>query len=139
MVAGFAAEIIDFLCGLGVEGIVIACNTASAVALPEVADRCDVPVWGVIDPGVEAATRATRSGSVGIIGTKGTIASRAYQSRLEARGFRVWAQACPMLVHAVEEGLSDAPEAELLVRHYLKGRPRDRHADSGVHALPAAA
>ena len=123
MVAGFAAEIVDFLCGLGVEGVVIACNTASAVALPEVADRCAVPVWGVIDPGVEAATRASRTGSIGIIGTPGTIASRAYQNRLEARGLRVWAQACPMLVHVVEEGLSDSPEAELLVRHYLKGRP----------------
>ena len=123
MVKEFAAEIVNFLCGLGVDGIVIACNTASAVALPEVGGQCPVPVWGVIDPGVEAATRASRSGSVGIIGTKGTIGSGAYQSRLEARGFRVWAQACPMLVHAVEEGLAEAPEAELLVRHYLKGRP----------------
>ena len=68
-------------------------------------------------------------GASGIIGTKGTIGSGAYQSRLEARGLRVWAQACPMLVHAVEEGLSDSPEAELLVRHYLNGPAGDRHAD----------
>jgi glutamate racemase len=123
MVAGFAADIVTFLCGLEVEGIVVACNTASAVALPDLGDKCPVPVWGVIDPGVEAATRATRSGRIGIIGTPGTIRSGAYQSRLEARGFRVWAQACPMLVHTVEEGLSHAPEAEMLVRHYLKARP----------------
>jgi glutamate racemase len=77
----------------------------------------------VIDPGVEAATRVTRTGSVGVIGTKATIGSRAYQSRLEERGLRAWAQACPMLVHVVEEGLADAPEAELLVREYLSGRP----------------
>jgi glutamate racemase len=82
-----------------------------------------VPVWGVIDPGVEAATRATRSGSVGVIGTKAAIASGAYQRRLEQRGLRVWAQACPMLVHTVEEGLAESREAELLVRHYLAGRP----------------
>ena len=81
-------------------------------------------MWGVIDPGVEAATRVTRSGSVGVIGTKGTIASGAYQRRLEAKGLRVWAQACPMLVHAVEEGLADSPESELLVRHYLSDRPK---------------
>lgn len=142
MVVDFATGIADFLCGLGVEGLVVACNTASAVALPKLVERCarwdtapgldgqvgipgprNVPVWGVIDPGVEAATRVTRTGRVGVIGTKGTIGSGAYQSRLEARGLRSWAQACPMLVHVVEEGLADSPEAEILVRHYLSGRP----------------
>jgi glutamate racemase len=123
MVAGFAREVIEFLCGLGVDGVVVACNTASAAALPDAGEACPVPVWGVIDPGVEAATRASSSRRVGVIGTKGTIASGAYQQRLERRGFQVWAQACPMLVHVVEEGLSEAHESELLVRHYLKGRP----------------
>jgi glutamate racemase len=123
MVAEFAREIVDFLCGTGVDGVVIACNTASAAALPEAAERCPVPVWGVIDPGVEAATRATRSGWVGVIGTPATIASGAYQRRLEARGFRVWAQACPMFVHVVEEGLADSLEADTLARHYLTVRP----------------
>lgn len=123
MVVEFAAGIAGFLCGLGVEGLVVACNTASAVALPQLAERCDVPVWGVIDPGVEAVTRTTVTRRVGVIGTKGTIGSGAYQRRLESRGLRVWAKACPMLVHVVEEGLADSPEAELLVRHYLSGRP----------------
>jgi glutamate racemase len=123
MVVEFAVGIADFLCGLGVEGLVVACNTASAVALPKLAERCDVPVWGVIDPGVETVTRTTITRSVGVIGTKATIASGAYQRRLESRGLRVWAKACPMLVHVVEEGLADSPEAELLVRHYLSGRP----------------
>jgi len=123
MAVEFAAGIARFLCEMGLDGLVVACNTASAVALPGLAESCPVPVWGVIDPGVEAATRVTRSGSVGVIGTKATIASGAYQRRLEARGLRVWAQACPMLVHLVEEGLADSPEAELLARHYLSGRP----------------
>ena len=123
MVERFASGIADFLCELGVEGIVVACNTASAVALPGLADRCSVPVWGVIDPGVDAATRATRTGRVGVVGTKGTIASGAYQRRLEARGLKVWAGACPMLVHVAEEGLADSPEAGLLVGHYLNGLP----------------
>jgi glutamate racemase len=123
MVRSFALGITDFLCGLGVEGVIVACNTASAVALPSLAERSAVPVWGVIDPGVEAATRATRNKRAGVIGTKGTIASGAYQRRLEARGLSVWAQACPMLVHVVEEGLAGSPEAELLVRHYVDGRP----------------
>jgi len=103
--------------------LVVACNTASAVALPALVERCPVPAWGVIDPGVEAATRVTRSGGVGVIGTQAAMASRAYQRRLEARGFQVWARACPMLVHVVEEGLAESPEAGMLVRHYLSGRP----------------
>jgi glutamate racemase len=58
MVAQFAREITGFLCGLGVDGVVVASNTASAVALPLLAERCPTPVWGVIDPGVEAAIGA---------------------------------------------------------------------------------
>jgi glutamate racemase len=123
MVVEFAEEIAGFLCGLGVERLVVACNTASAVALGSLEQRCPVPVWGVIDPGVSAATHATRTGAVGVIGTKATIGSGAYQRRLESHGARVWARACPMLVHVVEEGLADSAEAELLVRHYLADRP----------------
>jgi glutamate racemase len=123
MVVEFANGIADFLCEKGIEGLVVACNTASAVALPSLAGRCPVPVWGVIDAGVEAAARVTRTGSVGVIGTKGAIGSGAYQRRLEARGLTPWAQSCPMLVHVVEEGLAESPEAELLVRQYLNGRP----------------
>src|SRR5579871_1501294 len=123
MVVEFANGIADFLGSMGIEGLVVACNTASAVALPSLTERCSVPVWGVIDPGVEAATRVTRTRSVGVIGTKGTIGSGAYQRRLEARGLKSWAQACPMLVHVVEEGLAESVEAELLVRQYLAAKP----------------
>ena len=124
MVREFAQQIVAFLLQEGVEAIVIACNTASSAALPEVAEEAPVPVWGVIEPGVEAARRATSSGRVGVIGTRGTIASGAYQRRLETAGLTVWAQACPMFVHLVEEGLADSPEAEVLARHYLSEHPR---------------
>ncbi len=123
MVCEFAREIVSFLLRLEVGGIVIACNTASAAALPELAASAPVPVWGVIDPGVEAARRQTRSGRVGVIGTTGTIASGVYQGKLEALGLSVWAQACPLFVHVVEEGLSESPDAEVLARHYLASRP----------------
>jgi glutamate racemase len=76
----------------------------------------------VIEPGVEAAASLTRNGRVGVIGTQGTIASGAYQRRLEQRGLTVWARACPMLVHIVEEGLAGSPECDLLLGHYLGGR-----------------
>ena len=121
MVAEFAYGITEFLREIGVEGVVIACNTASASALPELAGHFSIPIWGVIEPGVEAAGRLTRTGRVGVIGTKGTIASGAYQRRLERRGLTVWAQACPMLVHIVEEGLAGSPECDLLLHHYLDG------------------
>ncbi len=122
MVAEFAYGITEFLRGVGVEGVVIACNTASAAALPELKGQFEIPIWGVIDPGVEAAAAMTRTGRVGVIGTKGTIGSGAYQRRLEQRGLTVWARACPMLVHIVEEGLTGSPECELLLRHYLDDR-----------------
>src|SRR5580700_9910229 len=75
MVAEFAYGITEFLREAGVEGVVIACNTASAAALPDLAGRFPIPIWGVIEPGVEAAARLTRAGLCGVIGTKGTIAS----------------------------------------------------------------
>lgn len=120
MVAEFAREITAFLLERGAEAIVVACNTATAVALPDLQKESPVPVWGVIEPGVEAAVRATRSGHVGVIGTVGAIRSGAYQQRLEARGITVWTRACPLFVHLVEENLADSPEAEVLVRHYLR-------------------
>jgi glutamate racemase len=123
MVAAFAHGITEFLTRLGVEAVVVACNTASAAALPALGDEFDTPIWGVIEPGVEAARRLTRSGRVGVIGTQGAIRSGAYQRRLEACGLEVWSRACPMLVHAVEEGLADSVEAEMLARYYLDPRP----------------
>ena len=124
MVAGYAcAESRIFCASAGCEGIVVACNTASAVALPELRRRCRVPVWGMIDAGVEAATRATRSGHIGVIGTQATIANGAYQRRLEARGLRVWARACPLLVQVAEEGRANSPEAAMLAQNYLSPRP----------------
>ena len=123
MVAGFAREITDFLIARGAGAVVIACNTASAASLPGLAESSPVPVWGVIEPGVAAACRLTRSGRVGVIGTRGTIDSEAYQRRLRAAGLEVWAQACPLFVHVVEEGLADSDEAEVLARHYLRQMP----------------
>jgi glutamate racemase len=123
MVRGFAYEIAWFLEQLDVSCIVVACNTASACALPELADDVSVPVWGVIDPGVEAARRATKTGKVGVIGTVATISSGVYQRKLAAAGLEVWAQACPMFVHLVEEGLAESSDAEVLARHYMASMP----------------
>ncbi len=123
MVAQFSREIARFLVSRKAEALVIACNTASSAALPQLANELPIPVWGVIDPGVSAARSQSRGGITGIIGTQGAIASGVYQRKLEAAGLAVWAIACPLLVHVVEEGLAESPEAELLLRHYLADRP----------------
>ena len=123
VVSAHACAIASLLCDRGADAIVVACSTASAVALPELRARCRVPVWGVVDAGVDAATRATRGGIIGVIGTQATIANGAYQRRLEARGYRVWARACPLLVQVAQEEREDSPEAALLAQNCLASRP----------------
>jgi glutamate racemase len=122
MVQGFAKEISLELISRGVKGIVIACNTASSASLPALADELPVPVWGVVEPGVNAAKKVSR-GRVGILATPGTVKSRAYQNRLEEAGLTVWAKACPLFVPIVEEGISDGQIAHLVAEHYLSDRP----------------
>lgn len=123
MVRAFASQISLELLSRGVKGIVVACNTASAASLPDLASELPVPVWGVIEPGVEAALGAAPGGLVGVLGTVGTVSTGAYQRRLEAAGCRVWAKACPLFVPIVEEGVSDTVIAELVARHYLEDAP----------------
>lgn len=126
MVRGFAEEIASELLGRGVKGIVVACNTASAASLPELAERLPVPVWGVVEPGVAAAMDASRGPvrpHVGVLGTVATITARVYQDRLEAAGAVTWARACPLFVPIVEEGISDSTIARLVADHYLADRP----------------
>ena len=103
----YSEEIARLMVGEGAKMIVVACNTASALALPRLRELLDVPVEGVIAPGVEAALSATRSGHVAIVGTKATIGSGAYADALRAArpDIRVTSVACPLLVPLVEEGL----------------------------------
>ncbi len=106
-----------------VDMLVVACNTASAVALPALRHEFDVPVLGVVEPGARAAVRATRSGRVGVIGTPSTVASGAYQRALDAArpGLEVVARACPLFVPLAEEGWTDAGDdvVEAVARRYL--------------------
>jgi len=107
----------------GIDLLVVACNTASAVALPALRAALPVPVLGVVEPGARAAARASRSGRIGIIGTTGTIGSGAYQAaiRLLRADAEVVARACPLLVPLAEEGWTD-PDDEVVrgvVRRYL--------------------
>ena len=115
-VTRYAIEDATFLLNHGATAIVIACNSASAVATEALKKQFpSVPIFDVITPTVEDATLVTK-GRVGIIGTRATIASKAYQDRLTGE---VLAQACPLFVPLVEEGWLEDGETKRIVRRYL--------------------
>lgn len=117
----YSREIAEYLVDQGVKTLVVACNTATAHALPVLRECLTIPVIGVIEPGARAAVAATRNGQVGVIGTAGTIKSGAYERALRALQptLRVTARACPLFVPLVEEGWVDHEATRLIAREYL--------------------
>jgi glutamate racemase len=120
-VARYAREAARFLVGQRVKLLVVACNTASAVALDDLAAIHCLPVVGVIEPGARRALEITRSGRIGVIGTEGTIRSRAYERALLAGspGIEVCVAPCPLFVPLAEEGWAEHPVARLAAAEYL--------------------
>ena len=120
-VAAFARQDAGLLQGLGVKMVVVACNTASAFALDDLREVLDVPVLGVIEPGVDTALRRTAGGPVGVIGTSGTIRSGRYQAGLATKlsGERIFVQECPLFVPLVEEGMAGHRVTALVMEDYL--------------------
>ena len=118
----FTLEAVDWLLAQDVKMLVLACNTATARALPDVRSRASVPVLGVIRPGAVSAAASTRSRDVGVIATAGTVESGAYHDAIvEADpAIRVAQQACPELVPMVEAGILDGRRAESVLRAYLE-------------------
>ena len=115
----YAVSSARFLVEEGAEYLVIACNTASALALDAIRDAVSVPVLGVIETGANAAESATRNKDVLVMATSATVESHAYAKACEARGLRVYEKACPLLVPLVEEGWIDHPVTEEVLRIYL--------------------
>lgn len=117
----YSEEIASMLVAEGAKMVVVACNTASALALSRLREVLPVPVEGVIGPGVEAALAATHTGHVAVIGTKATVGSGAYASALHASrpDIRVTSMACPLLVPLVEEGLFDDAVTDAVLERYL--------------------
>ena len=97
-VAKYAIGAAHYLEQHGAEMLVIACNTATALALDQITQASGVPVVGVVEPGAERATAASRAGKVVVIGTEATVTSHAYSKALEARGVQAREKACPLLV-----------------------------------------
>jgi len=119
-VARYAVEAAHYLESHGAQMLVIACNTATALALDRISSAAHVPVVGVIEPGAEAAAAATKNQKIVVIGTEATISSHAYRKALEARGLNAREKACPLLVPLVEEGWIEHAVTEQVVRIYLE-------------------
>jgi len=116
----FALETMDFLVDQGVKAIVIACNTASAAMLRDARERYSVPVIEVIQPAVRRAVAATRTGNIGVIGTRATIDSKAYVDAFAAAPqLQITSIACPLFVEYVERGETSGAEITKIAREYL--------------------
>ena len=118
-VARYAVEAAHFLEAQGAQMLVIACNTATALALDQITAASQVPVVGVVEPGANAAAVASKNKKVIVVGTQATIMSHAYRKALESRGLKAREKACPLLVPLVEEGWVEHPVTEQVARIYL--------------------
>ena len=116
----FALESLDFLVAQGVKAIVIACNTASAAMLRDARERYSIPVIEVIQPAARRAVAATRSGHIGVIGTRATIDSAAYLDAFAAAPqLDITSIACPLFVEFVERGETSGSDITEIARGYL--------------------
>jgi glutamate racemase len=118
-VAKYACDAVQYLERQGAELLVIACNTATALAFEQIKNTASVEVVGVIEPGAERAAASSRCGKVVVIGTEATTCSHAYRHALAAREVEAHEKACPLLVPLVEEGWVNHPVTEEIARIYL--------------------
>ncbi|MFI6302098.1 glutamate racemase [Amycolatopsis thailandensis] len=117
----YALEALDDIVEGGVKALVIACNTASAACLRDARERYDVPVVEVVLPAARRAVSATRSGRIGVIGTEGTVRSRAYDDAFNAaQGVEITSVACPRFVDFVERGITTGRQVLGLAQGYLE-------------------
>lgn len=134
-VAHYAVGAADYLQKHGAEMLVIACNTATALALDQITRAASVPVVGVVGPGAERASAATRTRKAVVIGTEATVSSHAYRKALEGRGVETREKACPLFVPLVEEGWTDHTVTEQIAHIYLDEAFRDGFENADVLVL----
>jgi glutamate racemase len=117
----YSVEIAGLLLAEQAKIIVVACNTASALGVPRLKQLFKIPVQGVIDPGAAAAVRCSQTGRIGVIGTRATIGSRAYEQAIHELSpeAKVFAEPTPLLVPLIEEGLFDDPITDQVLHRYL--------------------
>jgi glutamate racemase len=119
-VARYAVGASHYLEQQGAQALVIACNTATALAMDKITQAAHVPVVGVIEPGADRAAGESKNKKVIVIGTEATVSSHAYLKALETRGIEAREKACPLLVPLVEEGWTDHRVTEEVAQIYLK-------------------
>ena len=119
----YSRQIIHFLQTKGVKAIVIACNTASALALDTVKDEFDIPIIGVVEPGARAALAVTVNKKIGVIGTEATVRSSMYEKIMKGINpeVSVIGKACPLFVPLVEEGFKKHQVTDEIIDYYLAG------------------
>lgn len=130
VITRYARESLHFLIGQQIDLCVVACNTVSAHALDALRQEFDIPIIGVVEPGVLAAIKSNPAHAIGVIGTEATIRSRAYETRLQTAlpHVNIISQACPLFVPLVEEGWLVHPVTEAVIETYI-GRFRDLQVD----------
>lgn len=121
-VTRYSSDIAHFLEKQRVKLIIVACNTASALALPQLQKKLSVPIIGVIEPGAQAAAKRTRNGKVAVIATEATVHSQAYPRALKHLNpaLRTFQQACPIFAPLIEEGWTHKAAGQLIIADYLK-------------------
>jgi glutamate racemase len=134
-VARYAVEAAHFLESHGAQMLVIACNTATALALDRITAAAHVPVIGVVEPGASAAASASKNQKIVVVGTEATVSSHAYRKALEARGMNAREKACPLLVPLVEEGWVEHPVTEQVAKIYLAEAFADGFHDADTLVL----
>ncbi|HSE30796.1 MAG TPA: glutamate racemase [Pyrinomonadaceae bacterium] len=129
----YAVENSRFLQAHGIKLLVVACNTASALALPAIRNAVEVPVVGVIEPGARAAVAAATGGQIGVIATEATVQSHAYSKAIAGTdpSVSVIEKACPLFVSLAEEGWADSDVARIVARDYLS-ELREKRVDAVV-------
>ncbi len=120
-VTKYSKQNVRFLRSKDVKAIIVACNTASSNSLDALRETFDIPLFGVVVPGVEEALRSTKNKRVGVIGTAGTVRSGAYERMLRERDaeIRIFSKACPLFVPLAEEGWTDNEVAHQAAKRYL--------------------
>jgi glutamate racemase len=134
-VAKYAVGAVHFLEERGAEFLVVACNTATALALDQIIAAVQLPVIGVIEPGAERAALCTKNGRVIVAATDATVSSHAYLRALQAKGIETREKACPLLVPLVEEGWIEHPVTEQVARIYLAEAFSDSFSSADVLVL----
>lgn len=140
-IINYSEQIVHFLMTKQVKAIVVACNTATSYALDVLKEKIDIPIIGVVQPGALVAANTTKNGRVGVIATEATVGSGIYPSVIHGYNpdIQVTQKACPLLVSLVEEGWTDDPVTDEVIRRYMDSLKKSGVDTPGPRMYPLSA